>query len=320
MSPGARLSGVIDPVRLRRALAMRGITVAAAPVEAGAGRADAAEVRPAELIEGERLEWRPVGPPEPWPGPVGFLDGVQHVEVVGYAGAAPLFAATLAAAVRERRERRLATVVVERRSLVLGRPAALAAAGDALDDVATLALPEEGAGHPARDADQAARALDRARGELEVAVGARYRARSDAWLVVDGSLTESPAFAGDPRMVGVVKSHGTLPFAGEALERYLRLPSGHRSSLFRPETRRVAPVHAWALRLRPWEGKDLFYGLVRVEVAPVTGTPEAADRISRWLLAERAPLSTPDPRWDRLLYGVHAVERYLRVRSVSGER
>ncbi len=33
----------------------------------------------------------------------------------------------------------------------------------------------------------------------------------------------------------------------------------------------------------------------------------------RWLLAERAPLSTPDHRWDRLLYGIHSVEAYLRA-------
>jgi hypothetical protein len=35
--------------------------------------------------------------------------------------------------------------------------------------------------------------------------------------------------------------------------------------------------------------------------------------LSRRLLAERAPLSTPDQRWDRLLYGIHSVETYLRA-------
>ena len=38
------------------------------------------------------------------------------------------------------------------------------------------------------------------------------------------------------------------------------------------------------------------------------------DQLSRWLLAERAPISAPDPRWDRLLYGIHDVEVYLRAR------
>jgi hypothetical protein len=116
-------------------------------------------------------------------------------------------------------------------------------------------------------------------------------------------------------VVGVSKSHATLPFEGEALERYLRLPPGHRSSIFVPASRRVVPVRAWALRLWPWEGRDLLHGLVRVEVAPDNGTPEVADRLSRWLLAERAPVSAPDPRWDRLLYGIRRVEEFLRSRA-----
>jgi hypothetical protein len=121
-------------------------------------------------------------------------------------------------------------------------------------------------------------------------------------------------------MIGVVKSHATLPFEGEALERYLRLPAGSRSSIFAPPGT-VAPVHAWALRLWPWEGRDLLHGLVRIEVSPKIGVAETADRLSRHLLAERAPLSAPDPRWDRLLYGIHAVEQYLRARpAASAER
>ena len=168
-------------------------------------------------------------------------------------------------------------------------------------------------GHPSVDLVQAARAVDRARGALEVSLGIRYRQRSSGWLVVDGGLTESPDLASDPRMVGVVKSHSTLPFDGEDLDRYLRLPPAHRSSIFMPETRNLTPVHSWALRLWPWEGKDLFHGLVRIEVAPAPAYTSAdADRLSRWLLSERAPLSAPDGRWDRLLYGIHSVQQYLR--------
>jgi hypothetical protein len=39
--------------------------------------------------------------------------------------------------------------------------------------------------------------------------------------------------------------------------------------------------------------------------------------LSRRLVAERAPLSTPDHRWDRLLYGIHSVESYLRAGALS---
>jgi hypothetical protein len=164
-----------------------------------------------------------------------------------------------------------------------------------------------------RDLANAARALDRARGALELTLGDRFRGRSDGWLLVDGTLSDSPVWAADERMVAVSKSHATLPFDGADLERFLRLPAGHRTSIYAPGTRSLAPVCGWAVRLWPWEGKDLFHGLVRVEVAPENGTPAVADALSRRILAERAPISTPDKRWDRLLYGVHSVEAYLRV-------
>jgi hypothetical protein len=219
----------------------------------------------------------------------------------------------VAAAVRQRCDRRLRTVLEERRLLAIARPAALAAAGDLPAGIRTVALPADEPAHPVRDLANASRAVDQARGELELAVGDRYRKGSDGWLVVDGSLTESPAWAADPRMLGVSKSHATLPFEGPELDRYLRLPCGHRSSIYAPATRSLTPIRQWALRLWPWEGKDVFHGLVRVDVAPANGTPAVADMLSRRLLAERAPLSTPDQRWDRLLYGIHSVETYLRA-------
>ncbi len=148
-------------------------------------------------------------------------------------------------------------------------------------------------------------------------IGHRYREISAAWLIIDGSLAESPQWALDPHMIGVCKSHSTLPFADADLEAYLRLPAGARSPVFLPAGHEVAPVYSWALRLWPWEGKDLLHGLIRVEVAPTLDSLAQADQLSRWLLAERAPVSTPDARWDRLLYGIRAVEEYLRA---SGAR
>src|SRR5690606_8359693 len=129
---------------------------------------------------------------------------------------------------------------------------------------------------------------------------------------VDGSLTVSPDWARDPRMVGVVKSHTTLPFEAESLEVYLTLPIGHRSSAFRPPTRTVAPVHAFGMRLHDWTGHDLLHGLVRIECAAGPVDTAALDLLAGRLLAERAPLAA-DPRADRMLYGVHDVERWLRA-------
>jgi hypothetical protein len=299
---------------LRRALARKGLTPASFVPEASGGRREEASIRPARLVEGGRLGAVAVGAAEAWPGPLAYLDGIQGSEVVGYHGSSPLLAAEIAAAVRERHDRRLHTVTEQRRYLILARPAALAAAGDALLDREPVPLPDDDAPHPVRDLVNAARALDRERGSLELAVGDAYRARSSLWLIVDGSLAESPRWAEDPRMVAISKSHSVLPFEGEDLERYLRLPVAHRSSVYAPATRSLAPVFAWGLRLWPWEGKDLLHGLVRVEVAPANGTTELADAISRRIMAERAPVSAPDQRWDRLLYGVYSVEQYLKAR------
>ena len=299
--------------QLRRTFAVRGLTPASVIPESSSGRAEEACVRPARLVESETLAWHPLGAPEPWPGTLAFLDGVQRSELVAYAGSAPVLVGEVAAAVRERRDRRLTTVLEERRLLVIARPAALAAAGELPDAFRSVALPDEEPPHPVRDLANAARALDRARGALERELGERYRRRSEGWLIVDGALTESPLWSADPCMLGVSKSHATLPFDGENLERYLRLPQGHRSSVYAPETRSLTPVREWALRLWPWEGKDVFHGLVRIEVSPANGTSEIADRLSRQLLGERAPISTPDHRWDRLLYGIHSVEAYLRA-------
>ena len=307
--------GHINLSELRRQLALRGLTPASAIPEASGGRADEACLRPARLVEGEVLAWCAVSAPEAWPGTLAFLDGVQRSQLLAYAGSAPILIGEVGAAVRERRERRLTTVLERRVQLVIGRPAALEAAGPMPEQFRAVALPTDDPPHPVRDFANAARVLDRARGALELELGAHYRERSDGWLVVDGVLTESPVWSADLRMVGVSKSHATLPFEGQDLERFLRLPAGHRSSVYAPETRSLAPVREWALRLWPWEGKDVFHGLVRVQVAPANGTPETADRLSRHLLAERAPLSTPDDRWDRLLYGIHSVEAYLRAGS-----
>jgi hypothetical protein len=276
------------------------------------GRTEEATTRPATLIEGEAVAACPVGPATPCPEPLAFLDGVQRHQVVAYVGTCPLVAATVGAGVRQRVGRDLRTVVERSERLLLGRPEALVAAPDT-PGYRHIPLPDDDPEHPIRDLDAAVAAIDDARGHLEVAAGDEFRRQSAGWLVVDGSLAMSPHWAGDPRMLGVSKSHSTLPFEGTNLEAYLRLPEGHRSSVFQPASRRVAPVYAWGLRLWDWAGRDLLFGLVRVEATPGPETLKRVNEFSRWLLAERAPISAPDARWDRLLYGIHSVEEYLRA-------
>lgn len=74
-------------------------------------------------------------------------------------------------------------------------------------------------------------------------------------------------------------------------------------------------MYSWYLRLWPWEGNDLLFGLIRVEARAHAATLIVAPVASGWLVRERAPVSTPDPRWDRLLYPLHDVETYLRSRA-----
>ncbi|HET7109346.1 MAG TPA: hypothetical protein VFI41_00625 [Gemmatimonadales bacterium] len=283
----------------------------ATAVPEAAGRQEDARVRPARLVEGTTLQVRPVGAPEVFREPLAFLDGVQRSEVVAYAGSSPLLVAEVAAAVRLRQDRQLATVAEERLLFVAGRAASLALAGGALAGAECHVIEDDGPAHPLRDLELARRLVDRIRGNLELSVYDRFRAAHDEWILVDGSLAGSPALAADRRAVGLSKSHATLPFEGQDLERYLRLPAGCRSSMFQPAGER-APVVAWGLRLWPFEGRDLLHGFVRLEVSPSAASSDHADEVSRWVLAERTPVSA-DARWDRLLYGIHSVEQYLKA-------
>ena len=299
---------------LRRRLPLAGGRPADLPAEAAQGRRDQAGYRPSRLLDGT-LAHHSIGEPVPWQEPVAFLDGTQHVELLGYVGTMPIVAAVVRAAVRHREARRTHLAVQSVRRIVIGRAEAFATLGDALAGQEVRTLEGEEAPQPIRGLERAHAVVDRTRGALELSVARAFRAiAAETWLLVDGTLTVSPEWSSDPRMLGIVKSHAVLPFEGEALEQYLTLPVGHRTSLFQPGSRDVAPVYAWGLRLHAFAGRDLFHGLVRIEAAATETTRQTVDTLSRHLLAERAPLAA-DPRADRLLYGIHDVERFLRAQG-----
>lgn len=303
--------------RLRRVVASRGFTPATWLPAASEARQHETVIRLARIVEPGPFEPKAVGAPEPWPGMVAFLEGTQRYEVMSYASTTPVVVAEVAAAVMERREKKLYPAEEARRRLVIARPSVLDSLGDLVDDHETVALSEDTPAHPVQEFQLASRVVDQARSRLEAEVGLRYRNRSNAWLIVDGALAVNPLWACDPRMIGVVKTHPTFPFEGSNLEQYRHMPAGCRSPIFMPPGNEISPVYSWGLRLWPWEGRDALHGLIRVEAAPNEQTVAQVDELSRWILAERAPVSTPDTRWDRLLYGVRAVEEYLRS---SGER
>jgi hypothetical protein len=279
-----------------------------------------------------RLPREPVGaiawpdaPPASVPAPspiVAFLDGVQRTEALARLGTAPLLVATVAAAIRQREHRRLCTWRWRARRLLLAEPAALT---DAVRAVASagglevLSVDSEVAGHPLALRAAALALVSTARAALE-------RQLAEEWidagvpggaLVLDGGLAVSDRVARAERIVGVVKSHGTIYGDAGELERLLALPVGWRSATLRQQRGDRPPVASWYLRLRAPTGGDPLAGLVRVEVAlpdDAGGLALTADRWSHWLLEERQPLARPDPRWDRLLYGIADVERWLRAR------
>jgi len=299
---------------LRKSFEGRGFTTAVAWPQAIEGRPDEYRLAPSVVIEGDRFDWIDVGAPVVCPEPLAFVDGIQHYEVVGYVPPLPVVAAEIAAAVRLRVDGETRTVERETRRLLVGRSAIVAewARGSDFDPIAIDGGDPE---HPLKELERIHQAIDTERSKLERQVGARFRRRYPWWIVVDGVIADADVWRTDERAIGISKSHATLPFAGPELVRYLELAPGHRTVVFKPATRRVGPVYSWGLRLWPWVGQDLLHGLVRVEVSARPEAVGLASEISRWILAERVPLSRPDPRWDRLLYGVAGVERHLRSRS-----
>lgn len=275
----------------------------------------------AEPLEGDAVRVRRV-PGDPTPGIAAFLDGIQESRVIAHwPGGIPLVHGTVAAAVRLRRARTLVawgpdSVRVER-ALFVPRAAIGGAAWDALragcDVRDTLSPDEGGPWHPQEFTARALSAVQRRRESAETACAELWCAEGNGPLFVDGGIAAAGAAAHSALAIGVVKSHRTLYVDGDAMPVVLGLAAGERTTAFTVTSPRRAPVASWYLRLREPTGHDALWGLVRVEVAFDGATAERADLVSRWLLAERAPVSLPDPRWGAMAYGVRLTEEYLRA-------
>ena len=307
------------------AVVAAGAVPASSVPEAGVGRSDIEEFTGADPIEDRELQVHCLGAVEalaPPPAAIAFLDGIELWRVVGYVGVTPIVRAHVATAIRRRGvDRRPRTVAYEAEELAITRLELLPkAVRRVLEEVGVrvVEISAEDARQPARALPAARVEVQKARAALERRVGERGLDALGAqeWLVVDGVLSDSAALSAHPRTLGVVKSHGAQYFEGAELERALTLPAEHRTSVFRPRSRGARrEIHSWYLRLWPWEGNDLLYGLVRLEARAHLETVALASALSAWTLRERAPLATPDRRWDRLLYAIHDVETYLRARA-----
>src|SRR3989475_3707148 len=286
------------------------------------GAADSADR--AAFVEGAELEAHPV--PDRGgariPPAVSFLAGFARWGVVACDGIIQVVDASVAAAVRRRDGRGVMHPRFERNRAFAVAPLERMTPGlrHVLEASVSDIEPIDGglAGQPARYLDTVESTVRRVRAGLERELAEQCIATlgAEEWLVLDGLLSRSPTVARHPRALGVINSHGTQFLEGRGLERALTLPAGHRTTVFAVRGGHTrTEVYSWYLRLWPWEGNDLLYGLLRVEARADRETVTRASAVSAWLWAERAPLATPATRWDRLLYPLHHVEEYLKARA-----
>jgi PAS domain-containing protein len=273
----------------------------------------------ARVVEGARVRAVPVGPAEAAPDGIGFADGIQRWGIEGHFGLVPVARGQIAAGVLVRAGGALrAAVRLEEEFLVVPADRLGARERAAISGVGLPVYDADGESrpHPYLDRWAVAQVVERRREALErEACRAFLDARPEAMLVVDGGLAGLRHLPGAARAIGIAKRHETQFLDGPELEVALTLPAGSRSSVFARELDDGTVLLSWYLRLWPWTDEDLLHGLTRVERIAGDGVVEDADRVSRWLLAERAPIAGRDSRWDRLLYPLHEVETALRAQA-----
>jgi hypothetical protein len=310
---------------LRRRLAQLGV----ASSEAGAVRLEvlvpAAE--PAKLSPAEPLE-DPVAPARRVEASTegrfdAFLDGTQESRALQYVDGVAVIHGTVAAVVRTRVDRRMSTWrhAVER-ALYAPRVALpeswwrlLLETGAPVIDTSPDSAGEVTGHHPFTLRDKAIHRVQQDRERLERRLAIDWRQASGGTLLVDGSVGDGWGAEWPPRAVGLVKSHRTIYVESALLPAVFRLAQGERSAAYRIGSTWRQPVVSWYLRMRDATGRDPMWGLVRLEVPESDGLlgdlRARVDEVSSWVLSESAPLSLPDSRWDKLVYGVHDCERFL---------
>ena len=284
-----------------------------------------------------------------------FLDGVQSSREIGRIEMAPVIVATVAAAIVNRCDRRFSRMPLESPPTVVQAVILPRSAGDAKVEAFWELLlearfsdlgPDEVPSSPHLVLDSTEYMIEADPSDY---VGMRERAHarvrtlrerleggmlrrwelddrtledSDAWIAVDGQLRDIRE--SNRRAIGLIKSVARPEFVGKDVGMLLDLEPGMRTTSFVPDwqLRRNPADHraSWYLRMwPPQRGADALGSLMRVE-APRDTEPEQIDEISRWILAERAPLAKPDPRWPAMIYPIHYVEKILKPLVQGSER
>ena len=277
-------------------------------------------------IEGRVLRARAV-PDGPCFAFSAFLDGTQESRVLQYAESLPIIHGKVAAVVRVRKNRRLATWRHEVQSRIYAPRALLTRQVNEAISKLPISIVDTTAGaevnthageHPFAVRDAAIHKVQEDRERAEHVLAERWCNLMHEPLFIDGGISANERVATEGCVVGVVKSHRTLYAEGEGVQTVLRLEQGERTTVFRVTSPRRTTVASWYLRLRDPAGRDPMWGLVRVEVAePQMATEieirDRADEVSRSVLAEVVPLSLPDARWDKMVYGIRDCEEFLRA-------
>jgi hypothetical protein len=319
--PVAAETGIEARRRLREVVLEAGGVVGDGRPAAMAGAPLQTPFGTAEPVEGDEVSTVPVGEPAADSRDAAFADGTQRYIVEGRIGLTPVLRAHVGAAVLTRRDRDLLPVVYEAEEFVV-------APLDRLADTTVTKLHETGLqvrdcgvpdrAHPILDVQLAVQQVERRRRRAEIRAVTEFRRREpDMWLVVDGSLRGYADAIRESRVLGAIKSHETQFLAGMDLETALTLPEAHRTTVFRRVGAREDTIHSWYLRLWDWAEQDILFGLLRIERERGPDVLDEIDEVCRWLLAERSPVSTPDARWDRLLYPIHEVENFLKAKAGS---
>jgi hypothetical protein len=284
-----------------------------------------------------------------------FLDGVQSSRELGRVEMAPVIVATVAAAIVNRCDRRFSRMPIESPPTVVQAVILPRSAGDARVEAFWELLlkagfselgPDEVPSYPHLVLDSAEYIAEADPSDY---VGMRERARvrvralrerleggmmrrwelddrtledPDAWIAVDGQLKDIRE--SNRQAIGLIKSVARPEFVGKDVGMLLDLEPGMRTTSFVPDWQlRRDPSErrtSWYLRMwPPQRGADALGSLMRVE-APRDTEPDMVDEISRWILAERAPLAKPDPRWPAMIYPIHYVEKILKPLVQGSER
>jgi hypothetical protein len=284
-----------------------------------------------------------------------FLDGVQSSREIGRIEMSPVVAATVAAAIVNRCDRRFSRMPLESppvsvQAMILPRSAGDAKVeafwelllGAGFSELAPDEVPSSphlvldsteymAEADPSDYVGMRERALVRVRALRERLEGGMLRQWEgddrtledpDAWIAVDGQLRDIRE--SNRRAIGLIKSVARPEFVGKDVGMLLDLEPGMRTTSFVPDWQlRRDPGEqrtSWYLRMWPQQrGADALGSLMRVE-APRDTEPEIVDEISRWILAERAPLAKPDPRWPAMIYPIHYVEKILKPLVQGSER